>query len=219
MLHKVLTSMLAALAALSLHAVDLQAVGVEVMMHPDRYRHLLARFEKADTTLTPAELATVYFGYSFTPDYTPGEKFTDIEETYTRGDYELVERQCSTALPSNPVSLKLNFFALAAASRLHKWGADAAAATRFGIRSDQIATVILESGSGTTAASPFVVISEDDIELILKNVLGVSHIIDRTKVGDIDAIKVTFPGSDRQHILYFDNSRERQVMNSQPFNH
>lgn len=38
--------------------------------------------------------------------------------------------------------------------------------------------------------------------------LGISVIVGRTKVGDIDAIKVTFPDSDRQHILYFDNTRE-----------
>lgn len=43
---------------------------------------------------------------------------------------------------------------------------------------------------------------------ILRNVLGVERIVDRTKVGNIDAVKVIFPGSDRQHILYFDNSRE-----------
>ncbi len=54
------------------------------------------------------------------------------------------------------------------------------------------------------------------MERLLTNVLGIERIVDRTKVGDVDAIKVVFPGSDRQHILYFDNSREQMFMISQP---
>ncbi|MDE6527761.1 MAG: DUF4919 domain-containing protein, partial [Muribaculaceae bacterium] len=138
---------------------------------------------------------------------------------YGAGNYEQAARMCEEALRYNPVSLGLNVLALASADRLRGKGSYGAKILRFGIRSDMIATAILESGSGTTATSPFFVISEADMKRVLNNVLGIERIIDRTKVGHVDAIKVKFPGNDRQHILYFDNSRERQFLNSQPSNH
>lgn len=215
-LNKVMPLLMALMAATSLHAIDLNAVEVDVKMHPEKFRELLARFEKADTTLTQTELETVYFGYSFTSDYDPRETFSPIEEAYDAGNYELAGQLCEEALRYNPVSLDLNVLALAAADRMRGSGTHGTKILQFGIRSDMIATAILESGSGTAANSPFMVISEADMRRILNNVLGIERIVDRTKVGSVDAIKVKFPGSDRQHILYFDNSRERQFMISQP---
>lgn len=215
-LNKVMPLLMALMASTSLHAIDLNAVEVDVKMHPEKFRELLARFEKADTTLTQTELETVYFGYSFTSDYDPRETFSPIEEAYDAGNYELAGQLCEEALRYNPVSLDLNVLALAAADRMRGSGTHGAKILQFGIRSDMIATAILESGSGTAANSPFMVISEADMRRILNNVLGIERIVDRTKVGSVDAIKVKFPGSDRQHILYFDNSRERQFMISQP---
>ena len=48
------------------------------------------------------------------------------------------------------------------------------------------------------------VIDTDDIERVLRNVIGANNILGRAKVGDIDAVKITFPGEMREHILYFD---------------
>ena len=74
------------------------------------------------------------------------------------------------------------------------------------MRCDLIATAILESGNGTSPHSPFLVTDPADIDRILHNVLGIDSIVDRTKVGHVLALKVTFPGSARRHILYFDNA-------------
>ena len=216
MLAKVTMLLLAATAAFSIHALDLKAVEVDVKMHPDRFRELLNRFEQADTTLTPTELATIYFGYSFTADYDPTESFDEIGQAYDSGNYERASQLCKEALELNPVSLELNVLALAAADRMSGKAYSGADILHFGIRSDLIATAILESGRGTMATSPFFVISKADMERLLTNVLGIERIVDRTKVGDVDAIKVVFPGSDRQHILYSDNSREQMFMISQP---
>lgn len=216
MLKPILTILLAIAPFLTTMGIDLNAIEVDVQMNPGNYRALLERFEKADTTLTPAELATVYFGYSFTPDYDPRETFTDIENAYEAGDYETAEKLSHEALKLNPVSLDLNVIALAAAEHLRDKGFHGPQILKFGIRSDLIATAILESGRGTMAASPFHVISSADMSRILRNVLGVERIVDRTKVGNVDAIKVIFPGSDRQHIIYFDNSRELRFLQSHP---
>ena len=189
-------------------SLDINAVEVDVKLNPARYRTLLERFVQADTTLTSGELATVYFGYSFTPDYVPYETFTTVQDAYDNGDYTLAEQLAAEALQLNPVSLELNVLALAASDHLRSTGSYGAKILNYGTRCDLIATAILESGRGTTASSPFHVIAWSDVGRVLRNVLGVERIVERTKVGRIDAVKVLFPGSDRQHILYFDNTRE-----------
>ncbi len=192
-------------------AVDYNALQVEVTMHPDHYRSLLNRFVAGDTTLTSQELATVYYGYSFTPDYDPRETFDNITDAFNVKDYESVARLTPDALVVNPMSLDLSVMALTAVE--HGAGERPGVRARnLGARCDMIATAILESGRGTSAESPFKVISSGDIGRLLRNVLGINVIIGRTKVGEIDAIKVTFPGNDRQHILYFDNTREAQFL-------
>ncbi len=210
--HKLIFVLLLLLAtAFMVRGVDYNAMQVEVAMHPDRYRALLNRFVAGDTTLTTPELATVYYGYSFTPDYDPRETFDGISEAFAVKDYERVALLTPDALVLNPVSLDLSVMALAAAES----GAGerpGLRAANLGLRCDMIATAILESGRGTTPDSPFKVISSADIGRLLRNVLGISVIVGRTKVGDVDAIKVTFPESDRQHILYFDNTREAQFL-------
>lgn len=197
--------------AFQARGVDYNAMEVNVAMHPERYRALLNRFVAGDTTLTSQELATVYYGYSFTPDYDPRETFDVITDAFDVKDYEQVALLTPDALVVNPVSLDLSVMALTAAER----GAGERSGMRaanLGLRCDMIATAILESGRGTSPDSPFKVISSADIGRLLRNVLGINIIVGRTKCGEVDAIKVTFPGSDRQHILYFDNTREAQFL-------
>ena len=201
-------ALLSSAFTLAAQGFDMNAVEVDVKLHPERYRQLLDRFEKADTTLTVPQLATVYFGYSFTPDYVAGESFVNVQDAYDSGAYARAEELAAEALKLNPVSLELSVLALAASDHLRSKGSYGKKILDYGTRCDLIATAILESGRGTSAASPFHVIAWSDVSRILRNVLGVERIVDRTKVGNIDAVKVIFPGSDRQHILYFDNSRE-----------
>lgn len=137
-----------------------------------------------------------------------GESFVNVQDAYDSGDYARAEELAAEALKLNPVSLELSVLALAASDHLRSKGSYGKKILDYGTRCDLIATAILESGRGTSAASPFHVIAWSDVSRILRNVLGVERIVDRTKVGNIDAVKVIFPGSDRQHILYFDNSRE-----------
>lgn len=190
--------------------VDYNAMEVEMRMNPDRYRQLLERFENADTTLTNDELSLLYYGASFTPSYAPDAKYTDIEQAINDSNFEQASTLADKALQQDPMSLALNILALEASEK----GADDAAhhirTARLGFRCDMIANTILESGRGTNAASPFVVTSEADMMRIMRNVLGVSQIMDRTTVGPIDALKFNLPGNDRMHILYFDNTRQAQ---------
>lgn len=189
-----------------LRAIDLNTVAVNVRMHPGSYNTLLERFQQADTTLTPDEISTLYYGYPFTPRFDSSETWPEVTRAYETGNYELALRLATQALEEAPLSLNLSVIALASADRLRAAGKPAPQTYRLGMRCDLIATAILESGNGTSPHSPFLVTDPADIDRILHNVLGIDSIVDRTKVGHVLALKVTFPGSARRHILYFDNA-------------
>lgn len=216
MLRLLSATILLWLATLGCGAVDLTALEVNVKLHPSDYRGLLERFLRTDTTLTPQELATVYYGYSCTPDYDPRYDYADIHAAADSGHYARAEQMALQALQANPVSLDLNVALLGAAEKLREEGGRGALLLEYGIKCDQMATAILESGHGTSARSPFVVIYSSDIDRILHNVLGVEKVTGRTKVGPVDAVKVQFPGQERTHILYFDNTREERFLSTRP---
>ena len=197
--------------AIPARGVDYGAIEVDVTMHPGNYRELLDRFVAADTTLTPAQMATVYYGFAFTPSYEPCDTFPEIHAAFDRQDFEEVARLVEPALQLNPVSLDLCIMGLAAFER----GAGTTPgrkALNLAIRSDMLATAILESGRGTSAYNPFKVISSSDRQRILRNVLGIGRVLDVDRVGDIEAVKFLFPGKMREHILYFDNTLEENYI-------
>lgn len=199
-------------------AVDLTAMEVQMRMNPSEYRTLMERFQQADTTLTPAQLAKVYFGYSFTDDYDPTLTHPALEQAFDQGRWQQALTLATEALQTNPVSLDLNVMAHAATRHLLSEGTPLPPDTpNYGTRADLIATAILESGQGTDPSSPFTVISSSDMLRLLRNILGIENITDRTHVGpETVALKVTFPGSSRNHILYFNTSREQQYFNAHP---
>lgn len=185
-------------------------------MNPGRYRELNERFLQADTTLTVDELNTVYYGSSFTPDYEPTQTYPRIENSLDEQDYEMAGMLADMALESNPTSLALYIMGLEAAEK----GADNAEnhirLAKLGFKVDMLASTILLSGRGTNAQDPFFVISTSDMMRIVRNVFGATRIVDRAKVGDIDAVKITLPGSEREHIIYFDNTREANYLKTHP---
>lgn len=196
-------------------AVDLNAVKVDVTMNPVKYKELMQRFVDGDHTLSTDQMSTVYYGFPYTPGYNPAEDYSDIEHTYATGDYAAALSKAETALVDDPVSLELNLYALAAAEKLKADGkVDTMKTLKLGNRCEMLSSVILESGRGTSAESPFIINDSSDIDYMLRNVFGVDKIIGQTTVGDVIAVKFTFPGNDRQHILYFDNAPERAHNNN-----
>lgn len=202
--------------ASAIRAVDLNAVEVDINMNPAGYRQLLDRFNAGDTTLTPQQLATVYYGYAFTPDYNPTESHQEISTAFDRADYDTALNLASEALEHNPVSLNLSVVALASADKLRHSRQLGRRIADLGVKCDLIATAILGSGRGTSSSSPFIVIDSADIDRVLRNILGIDSIVDRTKVGHVLAFKVTFPGSPRSHIIYFDNSPQQRFVKTHP---
>lgn len=206
------TFFLTLLGAVAARAVDYQALEVEMSQNPAEYREMLDRFIKGDTTLTPAQVAKVYYGFALTPSYEPTDSFPEIRKAFAEENYALVDSLLPEALALNPVSLTL----LNIGQRTYEKGVGStpgANALNMAIRFDILAQAILDSGRGTLSQSPFYVISSDDLRSILKDVIMIGPVLGTDTVGDIDAVKFSFPGKNRIHILYFDNTIEKKFLN------
>lgn len=189
--------------------LDLNRIRVDVSSDPGAYRELMKRFEAGDSTLTLAEMATVYYGFAFTTDYDPTDSYDEILDAYIGNDFPRALELCRRALRYSPVSLDLTVMALMAAQNGSVSAADDWI-PRLQNRYDMISTVILSSGTGTTAESPFIVICEEDLGQIVRNVIRVDSVLGSATMGRLEAVKVTLPSFGSQHILYFDNSLQRR---------
>lgn len=188
--------------------IDLNLIKVGVTSHPGRYNDLVNRFVSGDTTLTVNDLATVYYGYAFTSDYDPTDRYNELSQAYADGDYKRTWALAKKALEYNPASLDLTIKALVAANNLDNAEARKmipVLQNRYGM----IQQIILESGAGTEVDSPFIVVCEDDMSRIIRNVIGAETLLGTSDIKGVQAIKFNLPDDDRQHILYFDNSLQR----------
>lgn len=210
--HKILLALLTLLTFVGAHAegneridVDLNLIKVNVTMNPEHYRNLMDRYLKADTTLRLDEMATVYYGYASTIDYAPDLTFPEIDEAIADENYDKAFRLSIEAAKEAPLSLPvlINVIKLMPQVEL-KENLDAYLNIRQ--RLEMLIGTILASGTGIRRELPFKVISEGDMMVILKDILNVEEIVGRSKIGEIDAVKITFPTNSREHILYFDNT-------------
>lgn len=213
---KKITSLLAALLILgTLHIcakqinIDLNKIAFEVTSNPGNFRNLTNRYLAGDMTLTPEEMAVVYYGYATTPDYDPTDNFTDLDNAYQAMNYPEVWRLAKDAMHVNPVSLDVIIKALVAANNISdKEAKDLIPALQN--RYELLSNLILCSGKGTAVESPFIVICDSDMVRIVRNVICAETVIGRAIIKNIDAIKILLPGSDRQHILYFNNNIQKE---------
>lgn len=188
--------------------IDLNRIKIDVAQNPGEYQSLMNRFLIGDTTLTLDQVAKVYYGYAYSYDYDPTDRNEEIDRAYDSRDYQTTWRLCDEALRLNPVSLDLTIKALVAANN----GTDEKARKKIPTLQNRYAMLtdlILASGKGTSPESPFIVLCEDDMARIVSNVICVESTTGRATVRDIDAIKVKLPTSSRQHILYFDNTIQK----------
>lgn len=189
--------------------VDLNLIKVNVTMHPDHYRQLLDRYLKADTTLRLDEMATVYYGYAATMDYAPDLTFPEIDEAIANEDFAKAYDLSVKAAQEAPVSLPVLINVIKLMPQIDlKGNLDSYLNIRQ--RLEMLIGTILASGTGIRRELPFKVISDGDMMVILKDILNVGEIKGRSKIGDLEAVKLTFPNSSREHILYFDNTTHDQ---------
>lgn len=196
-------------AAFSLHinsrelvTVDYDKINADVSSNRENFLALTNRFLIGDTTLTPQQKATVYYGHAFTPGFTPDKEYEEVDKAYNSGAYGNALVLAEQALASNPVSLDLTIKALVSATQIE--GISPAKIAALKARYNMIGDAVLCSGSGIIPESPFKVISTGDEARVLRNLLQVKEIVDRTTIQGMDAVKVRLEGAEDPIILYFD---------------
>lgn len=216
-MRRILTTIIMA-ATLTLTATARELVNVdygkikqEVTANPEQFRSLTNRFLIGDTTLTADQKATVYYGHAFTPQYAPQKEYKELDNAYNSGSYGTALVLAEQGLAENPVSLDLTIRALVSATQIPGIAPAKIAALRS--RYNLIGDAILCSGSGITPESPFKVITADDEARVLRNLLQVKEIIDRTTIQGMDAVKVRLDGAEDPIILYFDITPARTAAN------
>lgn len=186
-------------------SIDLNAIRVDATMNPSKYRALLQRFIDADSTLTVNDMANIYFGYPATYDYNPTRTYPDIQKAFDAEDYITVYDLANQALERDPLSLNLLVKALIAAQ--NKPGIpDEQAFESLKTRFNKLAQIILLSGRGTMPDSPFIVITQSDMDALLRDVLYITDITERGYFGVYDVVKGRHPGEGLREIVFFFNN-------------
>ena len=183
--------------------VDYEVIKSVVDNHPEEFRALTSRFVEADTTLTPAEVAVVYYGHAFTPQYNPEADYADVMRAFEGNDMSLTVMLAEDALKSCPVSLPMLFKVFGCSV-----GSDVPAIKTRADNARQrllmICDLILSTGTGVDQMAPYLVISEGDMNEFLSKYCQVAKEISRSDLGDEKAVKVRLDGIDDDVILYFD---------------
>lgn len=164
---------------------------------------LVERFNAGDSTLTPGEVADVYYGAVFTDGFTPaGRDYAQINTLRRDRRYGEMKPLCVEALKADPTSLTLLFRTFAAAFNA-PGGRDGALMESARTRINQICDAIFASGTGTTEDSPFEVACRADIEQFLTNFLQVDEILGMAEMGPLTVANVRLPGREEPAYLYF----------------
>lgn len=181
---------------------DQSAIEATAIKDHDRYETLLDRFISGDRTLTPDEVATIYYGFRHTAGFNPAPSYAALMNAYDKHDYTRALDMARMALTNNPVSLPLLFKAYACAN-ISPDPEVKAKATTYQTRINQICDVIFSSGKGVSTYNPYIVLRASDIEPFVKNYLQPDVILDSSPVGNQQAVKMRFGGIPDDVILYF----------------
>lgn len=199
---------LAAAAALAIAATPARAQA-NGPQHPDRetiaaadnYNDLLKDFE-AGNKLTDAALATVYYGAALQPGFNADRDYAAVMAAYSSGDMKRAFTLAKEALASDPTNLSLLFKAYAAATASSDPDIKSQAAI-YQTRLLGICDAIMNSGTGVTETSPYLVIRRSDINDYLVKYMQPSQILGQAQISGLTAIKAIFDGINDDVILYF----------------
>lgn len=185
--------------------VDTKSLAAQVKDNPASRASLLSRFESGDRTLTPAQMAVVYYGEAFTPGHKPASSYPEVDAAYARKDYPGTLVLVDKVLESNPVALN-QLFRGYVCSKVSADAAVKARATTFENRINNICDLIYATGTGVTDDSPFLVLSDEDALAFVRNYLQPTEILGTSAISgmpDMTAVKVKWPDQQDPVIFYF----------------
>lgn len=181
--------------------VDRKALASVVTKTPDKRNALVAKYEKGES-LTPAEMAVVYYGQAYVPGHKPAASYPDVDAAYAKKDYPSTLTLVDAVLRENPVALNQLFRGYVAAASSTEPRVKARA-ENFQKRIDAICSLIFSSGSGVTGEEPFIVLTTEDAMAFVRNYLQPTEILGQAQVDGMDAVKVKWPDQTEPVIFYF----------------
>lgn len=181
--------------------VDRKAIASSVTKTPDKRKALVSRFENGES-LTPSEMALVYYGQAYVPGHKPAESYQDVDAAYSKKDYPATLTLVDAVLKENPVALNQLFRGYVATAHSSEPRIKARAES-FKKRINAICELIFSSGSGVTGSDPFIVLTSEDAMAFVRNYLQPKEILGQAKVDGMDAIKVKWPDQPEDVIFYF----------------
>lgn len=156
--------------------------------HAEEFKNLQQRFIEGDETLTPTDIGYIYFGQAFTDSYSYiNLDFGKAKELLNNAEYEQCLALCKTSLQKTPASLTMLMNGAMACQMLQ----DNETLVNFGLRINQLATMLGAIGQVTDIENPIPVLWVEEEYTILRNVGNIKsqsllHIDGR----DIDNLKV-----------------------------
>lgn len=169
---------------------------------------LCERFESGDTTLTPDQCATVYYGFAAQSRYNGSLGYGEedamalIEQDKPQEAFALCERILSKA----PVSLQGHMTLLLAAGRA---AIPPEQALRYAIRFDGLLDAVFRSGDGHSIQTAFRVLSVAD-EYVVMQALGVESMLSQSLIEEhekhYDRIEISGATDYEGDEIYFDVS-------------
>ncbi len=172
------------------------------------YDKIRNRFENADTSLTRDEIRLVYYGFSYTDQYT-GMGYSDeskIDDLVKKNKIKEAKKIVDSALSKNPVHTGLLMKAYDVYSALN----DNEMCERIGWKITNLIDVILLSGAGTKE-KPMYVIDVSDEYNVMYQALNVTKVKSQMLSGTCDVIKVNVHEIETE--IYFDTQRSLMKMN------
>lgn len=161
---------------------------------------LVNRFNSGDTTLTDMEVAKIYYGSYFSPEYSYKDASSELRDLMKSGSYGPAFEQCKKELEKSPCSLDLLLKAYTCANHLGKSN------VLYSIQIEQIVGVILSSGDGRTEKTAFKVLEVSDEYCIIYGIFGLNH-TQQALVGHCDRMTVyEDEAPDETFDIYFDVS-------------
>jgi len=182
------------------------------------YPSLIRRFINADTTLSLEELRHVYYGYTFTSQYSPygDSDYKDSIQIVLNGDslsftdtnnYHRLSAYCDSALQDFPFDISAMSYKLWALENISKSGYYETL-----WRHNAIVEVLISSGDGVAPETAFYVIKTSH-EYYLLNVFDFDFGGQQSLIGECDKLKLAENEFDLEE-LYFNVSPCLNHLNS-----
>ena len=183
--------------------LDLSIIKDIVKNEQQYYKDIVEVFNSDDPYIRIDDIALVYYGYAFQPEYNPvSDENEKLMKKYIEEDnYPKLYETCKKILSYNPASLEALFYAWISASTLGKSEDEYLSYVN---KYQNIVTMIKEYGNGKSTESAYHIVHPKDQQHVMLS-LGIEDIGSRTL--DMETLCNIFdvsPSKDFQHRhIYF----------------